>query len=92
MQIPNVLTLFMTISSTNNCWFLESEVVLSGVKWCHICLALGFDSLLDSHSTENIDYKISRLAHIDTTFSQWMSTVIIKKNIILRSTERNFTF
>ena len=31
MQIPNVLTLSMTISATNNCWFLESEVVLTGV-------------------------------------------------------------
>lgn len=36
-----------------------------------------FDSLRDSYSTKNIDYKISRLAHIGTTFGQWMSTVML---------------
>lgn len=80
MQIPNVLTLCMTISSTNNCWFLESEVVLSGVLFAWHSRESGLIPCL-IHTVEIsccCFFVIQkRLAHMDTTFGQWMSTVML---------------
>lgn len=69
------------ISSTNNYWFLESEVVFSGVLFAwHLRDSALIPCLI--HTVQKISccrfFVIKkRLAHIDTTFSQWMSTEML---------------